>query len=91
MKNPHGYFVMVNKKTRARLLCSYKANQPDYFNQKVNYIGIQSGLGGYNSMINLGWYDRRDFKQFDQFDYLKSLNLPPKYFKFKINVLNKYD
>lgn len=56
------YFVLICKKTRKKLLCSWFPNQPDYFGQKVHYIGVTDGLGGYHNILKNGYYDRRDFK-----------------------------
>lgn len=41
-------------------LCSWFENEPYFYGQKVNYIGV-SGLGGYRNLLNAGWVDKRDF------------------------------
>ena len=56
-------FVLVNIKTREKLLCSWGENVPPLFNQTVHYIGVTNGLGSYRQMISNGFYDRRDFKK----------------------------
>jgi len=57
--NKKGYFILFTNKNE-KLLCSWKNNEPDYFGQKVNYIGLD-GLGGYRAMLSNGWYARLNF------------------------------
>lgn len=54
------YFLLINYKTKERYLCSLNENEPDFYGQKVWYIGIENGLGGYRTMLAKGFVDRRD-------------------------------
>lgn len=54
------YFLLINHKTKERYLCSWGENEPDFYGQKVNFIGItENGLGGYRQMLSNGFIDRR--------------------------------
>jgi len=53
------YFVLLNYKTKEKYLCSWFEDEPDFYGQKINFIGTRNGLGGYNYMIGKGFIDRR--------------------------------
>ncbi len=57
--NGKEYFVMLNYRTKERYLCSWFENEPDIYGQKVCYIGVTNGLGGYRHMLAKGFVDRR--------------------------------
>lgn len=88
----NNYFVLFNSK-REKLLCSWGDNEPDFHNQKVHYIGITNGLGGYKDMLNKGWFDRRDFKNYynpnSKIKSLKFLLNARKHINIKIQELLK--
>lgn len=68
------YFVLKNYKTREKLTCCW-SHTHSHFGQKVYYIGVSEGLGGYNYMISQGWVDRRTEKvkqQSSKYENLKS-------------------
>jgi hypothetical protein len=52
-------FLLINYKTKERLLCSWFENEKDFHAQKIHYIGLTNGLGGYNQMLAKGFIDRR--------------------------------
>lgn len=53
------YFLLINYKTKERVLCSWWENEPYCWGRKVYYIGVTNGLGGYHNMIAKGFIDRR--------------------------------
>lgn len=53
--NDKGYFVLINYRTRERYLCSWHQDEPDFWRQKVHYIGVTNGIGGLNYMREKGF------------------------------------
>lgn len=69
------YFVLLNYKTKEKYLCSWFENNSNFHGQKVYYIGVNGGLGGYNFMIQKGFVDRR-------FSNIRPMSYSPKIFNY---------
>jgi len=92
-------FVLVNYKTKERYLCSFDENLPPLFGQKIHYIGITNGLGGFRSMLSKGFVVRKFQKllTMEQAAYKRfAETLEKKYFNsddwlVKINTLERIE
>lgn len=66
-------FVMINYRTNEKYLCSWNENVKEYYGQKVHYIGVTNGLGGYNYMESKG-FKQRALQISEKYYYTKPLN-----------------
>ena len=78
------YFVLVNYKTKEKYLCSWFENDSHFHGQKICYIGINGGLGGYNYMIQRGFIDRRFIK-------FRPSSHAPRIINYYIKKLKQYE